>query len=288
VSVQAAKDRGLEIVSAKLPGYIKEFNQLKGDKVVFCWRGGMRSKTAATVVDLMGIRTSLLEGGVRSYRHWVLENLEKLEIKPRAYVLNGGTGTGKTAILRHLQNEGYPILNIEGMAHHRGSIFGQIGLQASNQKTFEASLVQEVLRLQTSPYIIFEAESKRMGKIVLPDFVLVKKELGTHIFIEMPMEERVRNILDEYRPQEHHEECVQAFQKIKRHIHTPVAAEIEACLNSYQYEIAIQLLLEYYYDPRYLHTTKQYSEDQRITVQVKNVEEAVEAIRCLSPGVIKQ
>lgn len=281
VSVQAAKDRGLEIVSAKLPYFIRQFNQMKGDKVVFCWRGGMRSKTAATVLDLMGIETLRLQGGVRSYRHWVLETLGKMEIKPIAYVLNGGTGTGKTSILKRLENEGYPTLDLESIASHRGSIFGQIGLNSKNQKTFEALLVQEVLRLQSSPFILLEAESKRIGKIVIPDLVMEIKEQGTHIFIEMPMEERVRHILEEYRPWEHHEECVNAFRKIKKHIHNPIAVQIEADLKSCDYDSAIHLLLEFYYDPRYVHTAKQYSENQKTTIQVKNVDEAVEAVKSL-------
>ncbi|MFC0272939.1 tRNA 2-selenouridine(34) synthase MnmH [Metabacillus herbersteinensis] len=278
VSVQSAKDRGLEIVAAKLPEFIKQFNQIEGDKVVFCWRGGMRSKTTATVLDLMGIKTFRLQGGVRSYRHWVIQTLEKVEIKPKAYVLNGGTGTGKTAILKRLEKEGYPTLDLEGLANHRGSIFGQIGLVSQNQKTFEALLVQDIERLHSSPFILLEAESKRIGKLLIPDFVMEKKAYGTHIFIEMPMEERVRHILEEYRPWDHHEECVNAFCKIKKHIHTPIAAQIEADLKSCNYDSAVLLLLEFYYDPRYVHTTKQYSENQRITIQANDVDEAVEAV----------
>jgi tRNA 2-selenouridine synthase len=68
VSVQAAKEKGLEIVSAKLPAFIKTFEQTAGQKTVFCWRGGMRSKTTATVLSLMGIRVYRISGGIRAYR----------------------------------------------------------------------------------------------------------------------------------------------------------------------------------------------------------------------------
>lgn len=93
VSPQAAKERGLEIVSAKLPAFVKEFSKIEGKKAVFCWRGGMRSKTSATVLSLMGIKALRLEGGYRSYRHWVVEQLESMELKQEAYVLNGNTGS---------------------------------------------------------------------------------------------------------------------------------------------------------------------------------------------------
>jgi tRNA 2-selenouridine synthase len=151
VSVQAAKDRGLEIISAKLPTFVKTFEGIKEQKAVFCWRGGMRSHTSATVLSLMGIRTYRLTGGFRSYRRWVVDTLEKMDFKPRVCVISGNTGAGKTAILRRLQEDGYPVLDLEALAGHRGSIFGHVGLRANNQKTFEAHLVTNLLLLKDLP-----------------------------------------------------------------------------------------------------------------------------------------
>ncbi|MCM3734576.1 tRNA 2-selenouridine(34) synthase MnmH [Bacillus cytotoxicus] len=279
VSFQAAKERGLEIVSAKLPAFVKEFGQIDAQKAVFCWRGGMRSGTVATVLDLMGIQVYRLQGGIRAYRKWVVETLDHLDIKQEAYVLNGYTGAGKTTILRRLGKDGYPILDLEGMANHRGSVFGQIGLEPHNQKTFESLLVQEVLHLQQAPYMLFEAESKRVGKVMLPDFILERKEQGIQLFIDMPVGERVRHILEDYSPWDHQEECIDAFRKIKRRIHTPVAAKIDNDLQSGNFDSAVQLLLEHYYDPLYEHTAKQYPEERRLTIKVQNVDEATEAIR---------
>jgi tRNA 2-selenouridine synthase len=278
-STESAKKRGLEIVSAKLPEFIREFQQIDANKAVFCWRGGMRSKTSATVLDLMGIRTYRLQGGVRAYRKWVVENLEHIDFKPEAYVLNGYTGSGKTLILQQLREKGFPVLDLEGMASHRGSIFGQIGLRPNNQKTFESLLLQDLMAYKDSPYVLFEAESKRIGKVVLPPFFIEKKEQGMQIFIDMPMEERVRHILDDYKPWEHKEDCIEAYEKIRNRIHTPVAAEIAANLEAEDYASAVRLLLEFYYDPRYEHTAKQFPEERRITISVKNAEEAAETIQ---------
>jgi tRNA 2-selenouridine synthase len=277
VNVQAAMDRGLEIVSAKLPAFISTFREIKEQKAVFCWRGGMRSKTSATVLSLMGIRVYRLIGGVRAYRKWVVDAIGQIELPEKAYVLNGNTGSGKTDILRRLKEQGYPVLDLEGMANHRGSIFGQIGLEANNQKTFESLLVQDVLKYKDSPYLLLEAESKRVGKVVLPEAINHYKENGTQLVINLPMAERVKCIIQEYRPDEHKEECIQAFTGIKKRIHTPIAQEIEAHLMGDRFEEAVQLLLEHYYDPRYEHATHQYNPDQ-ILVNAQTIDEAVDEI----------
>lgn len=281
VSVQAAKERGLEIVSAKLPAFIRAFAEIPGKKAVFCWRGGMRSKTTATVLSLMGIHAYRLSGGYRAYRKWVVDTLESFHFAPRLYVLHGNTGTGKTAILRRLKDRGYPVLDLEALAGHRGSIFGQIGLKGHNQKTFDALLLDELLRYADSPYVLMEAESKRIGKAVLPDFLMRKKDEGRHLWLELPTEARVRHILEDYRPLEHKQECLSAFFQIKSRIHTPIAAEIEGCLKTDRYDKAVEMLLNHYYDPRYAHSSEGFEVDEGQIVRAETVEEAAQALEAL-------
>ncbi|WP_284641004.1 tRNA 2-selenouridine(34) synthase MnmH [Paenibacillus silviterrae] len=276
-SIQAAKDRGLEIVSAKLPRFIKEFESIEPRKAVYCWRGGMRSKTSATLLSLMGIRVYRLQGGIRAYRQWVVDTLAHFELKPRMIVINGYTGTGKSLILRKLADKGFPVLDVEALAGHRGSIFGQIGMKPNNQKSFESLLVQELLRLNDSPYILMEAESKRIGKAVMPEFLVEAKEKGRQVFVEMPQEQRIQHILDDYSPGEHKEECLAAFEHIRRRIHTPIAAEIERHMLMNQFGEAVSLLLEYYYDPRYEHATDQYAAESD-TIQAVTPDDAVDQI----------
>lgn len=277
-SIQAAKERGLEVVSAKLPAFIREINSIKEKKAVFCWRGGMRSKTTATVLSLMGIHVYRLNGGFRAYRRWVLETLASFDFKPEAIVLHGNTGTGKTAILKRLESEGYPILDLEQLAGHRGSIFGEVGLKANNQKTFESLLLEKLLTLQHFPYVVFEAESKRIGKVVLPEFLVQKKESGASIRIEAPVELRVERIMEDY-PAEYKEAYLKAFSAIKSRIHTPIAAQIASSLQADQYEPAIRMLLEHYYDPRYNYTTEQYEESPQTSISVQSLDDAVQQVR---------
>ncbi|MBM7571471.1 tRNA 2-selenouridine(34) synthase MnmH [Aquibacillus albus] len=279
VSAEAAKERGLEIMSKKLPAFIKAFRDIPNPKVVYCWRGGMRSKTAATLVDLIGIPVYRLDGGFRSYRQWVVDTLETIDFQADAFLLNGYTGTGKTIMLQKLKEESYPVVDLEGMANHRGSIFGQIGLNPHNQTTFDSLLLERLLPLIDSPYVLFEAESKRIGKVMLPDFLRKTKEEGLQIFVEMPIEERIKNILDEYEPWNYHEECLHAYGLIKKRIHTPVAKEIENDLHNQNYSSAVHQLLEYYYDPLYDYTRKQYPTNQSITIKADDVDDGVQKVK---------
>ncbi|MBB6672674.1 tRNA 2-selenouridine(34) synthase MnmH [Cohnella nanjingensis] len=283
-SVDAAKTRGLEIVSAKLPAFIKQFAALPGKTAVFCWRGGMRSKTTATVLSLMGIHAYRLTGGYRAYRRSVVDALSEMDFAPKLIVLHGNTGTGKTAILRALQARGCPALDLEAMAGHRGSAFGHIGLPAHNQKTFDALLFDELSRFEQAPYVFMEAESKRIGKVTVPDFLMRKKEEGLHVRIEMPVEARVNTILNDYRPEAHHEACLQAFRLIKSRLHTPVAAEIETLLEERRYDRAVALLLIHYYDPRYAHSSEAYESTALAAIRADTAEEAAEELLRLVGG----
>ncbi|MGG6311712.1 tRNA 2-selenouridine(34) synthase MnmH [Paenibacillus macerans] len=287
VSVDAAKQRGLEVVSAKLPDFVRRFAEIPGRKAVFCWRGGMRSRTTATLLSLMDIHAYRLAGGYRAYRQWVVGSLEDMSFVPEMTVIHGNTGSGKTLLLRKLQEKGYPVIDLEGMAGHRGSVFGQIGLQARNQKMFDSLLLEDLLHYQDAPYVLMEAESKRIGKVVVPDFLIAKKEQGRHIRIELPLSVRVQIILDDYEPGNHPDACLQAFRKIKSKIHTPIAADIEQSLVNGQYDRAIELLLIYYYDPRYAHTEDQYTDAQFTAIRAQTVDEAVaEAERLLPKPVL--
>lgn len=283
VSVDAAKQRGLEIVSAKLPAFIKQFADIPGRKAVFCWRGGMRSRTTATLLSLMDIHAYRLDGGYRAYRHFVVETLETMRFDPEMIVIHGNTGTGKTALLKKLQEKGHPVLDLEQMAGHRGSVFGHIGLQVHNQKMFDSLLLEELLRYQDKPYVLMEAESKRVGKVVIPDFIVARKGYGQHFRLELPVEARVEIILNDYKPWEFPEECYQAFQKIKSRIHVPIAAEIDQSLKNGRYDRAVELLLLHYYDPRYSFTEGQYTEAEIIPIRAESIDEAtIEVERLLA------
>ncbi|MVO98454.1 tRNA 2-selenouridine(34) synthase MnmH [Paenibacillus lutrae] len=277
ISVQAAKERGLEIFSAKLPAFMKQFEAIPGQKAVFCWRGGMRSKTAATVTSLMGMQVYRLQGGIRSYRKWTVEQLGHFDFKPVCVVIGGPTGTGKTHLLQRLDEAGYPVIDLEKMAQHRGSIFGQIGLKPNNQKAFESHLIHKLQEVNAQPFVLIEAESKRVGKAVMPDFLYQAKEQGIPLFIDVPIAERVRHIVEDYEPELHKEECVDAFGLIEKRIHSPIAADISRYLAADEFGKAVELMLENYYDSRYEHAAQSYTQET-VTLKAENEEQAFRLI----------
>lgn len=281
VGTEAAKERGLELVSAKLPAFIKQFAAIPGDKVVFCWRGGMRSKTTATVLSLMGIYSQRLSGGYRAYRQWVTEQLDTFVFLPTPIVLQGSTGSGKTEMLLRLKSEGRPVIDLEGMAGHRGSIFGGIGLRPNNQKTFDSLLLDALIAYRDEPYVLFEAESKRVGKIVVPDVLYGARSRGYQITIELPVEVRAAQILRAYEPWKHEQACIASFSRIRERIHTPIAAEIDGCLRTGRYEPAVELLLRHYYDPLYSHSTAAAfdSDIRNLTVSADSIESAYAEVK---------
>jgi tRNA 2-selenouridine synthase len=280
VGVKAAKQRGLEIISRKLPLFIRQFEEIEGRKAVFCWRGGMRSKSSATVIDLMGMPVYRLVGGVRAYRKWVVDQLANFELQQPCVVLNGNTGTGKTKILQKLAAMGYPVVDLEAMAMHRGSIFGQIGLTPNNQKTFDSLIIEQLLQYRDAPFIMIEAESKRVGKVVLPDFLVEAKEQGIQICLDMPVATRTQHIIEDYQPDSHKEECMQSFARIRSKIHTPIASEIDEALQANRWEQAVTLLLEHYYDPRYEFAFSKHT-GEPVLVHAEHVDDAVGQIAAI-------
>ncbi|KIL43613.1 hypothetical protein KP77_33190 [Jeotgalibacillus alimentarius] len=278
VGQEAAKERGLEIFSAKLPSFVKQFQDLGGPVSVFCWRGGMRSKTAATTTELMGVDVNRLTGGIRTYRQWVVQSLEEYAFTPDLLVLNGYTGSGKTVILNRLKEAGYPVIDLEKMAGHRGSIFGQIGLNPSNQKKFDSLLVTELRKLKNSPYILIEGESRRIGRVHMPDFLHEKKEQAPQLFLDLPADVRVQNILEDYQPEEMPEQFMEAFERIERRLHTPISREIRELLTNGDYEKAVHLLLIHYYDPRYEHSISS-QDGSHMFIKAASMDEAYEKVK---------
>ncbi|AHF06637.1 tRNA 2-selenouridine(34) synthase MnmH [Desulfitobacterium metallireducens] len=197
-----AREEGLKFISPKLPDLIKQAQiwSEQGPLVLFCWRGGMRSKSLASVLDLMGVPVYRLQGGYKSYRKNVVEFFEQ-EPFLKFVVLRGNTGVGKTEILKQLKSEGYPSIDLEKLANNRGSVFGDVGLGAApSQKKFEALLYEELREIKDKgySYIIVECESKRIGRVTLPVKFYNAMQQGTQILVYDSIPNRVKRLVQEY------------------------------------------------------------------------------------------
>lgn len=263
-SKEDAIERGLEVVGPKLPALFQKIKMEKKknpDKkvVIYCARGGLRSKSIAQTMNMIGLPCLQLDGGIRSYRKQIEAFFERyISTQRKIIVIEGFTGTMKTKILERLQSEGYPVINLEEMAGHKGSIFGRIGEQPSSQKKFESSLFERLKELERSRFLIIESESKRIGRVVVPDFLLEGKYSGTRIHVEIPFHLRVHYICNVYKPLLHKDEIVEAVNKLSKRIPLPVMEDLQHSLQIQNYEKVVSLLLENYYDPKYGFAEQKY------------------------------
>jgi tRNA 2-selenouridine synthase len=291
----AAKWKAMEVVSPKIPFLMTELKNLMNSgyvPVINCWRGGMRSKSVSAFMEYSGLSSVRLIGGYKAYREYILEKIKEF-LPQQAIVIHGRTGVGKTEILHRLAAKGYPILDLEAIAGHRGSIFGAFGLgEGNNQKNFDALLYTALSQLKDCPYFIMEAESKRIGRVVQPEELLSVKGNGHHLYLEASINRRVEHIVSEYvKPYSGEvwfKEKVQlALYKIDKRIkNTKIQAEIDKSFSEEDWGLLIKILLEDYYDPRYDFKRSEYSGTFEL-IEAESFENAIDKIEnfILSMGI---
>lgn len=184
-----------ELAESLLNSLHKE--EIQQGVLVHCWRGGMRSAGVAWLLDLYGFKVYTLAGGYKMYRQWVRLQFEK---PWPLTVLGGYTGSGKTRLLRELENEGNNIIDLEGMANHKGSAFGALGEKPQpTQEMFENLLAQQLATFtEPTEEIFLEDESQRIGLLNLPGSFWKQMRSSPVLFLDIPFEERLRYLTEEY------------------------------------------------------------------------------------------
>ncbi len=136
--------------------------------LVYCWRGGQRSNSFASILKQIGWRVGVLEGGYQTYRRLVVARLYDTPVRQPVVLLDGNTGTAKTALLQRVRTLGGQIIDLEGLAQHRGSVFGLVGAKQPSQKMFESRLADALRQLDPNRPVLLEAESNRIGNCAIP------------------------------------------------------------------------------------------------------------------------
>lgn len=253
---QQAIKLGLDFFGVKMKGMIEEAEKISNNYkptgittasrnntvVVHCWRGGMRSAGVAWLLDLYGFDVYTIIGGYKAYRNWVLQQFEK---EYQLTILGGYTGSGKTDVLKSLQNNNKPVIDLEGLANHRGSAFGSLGEQPS-QEMFENLLAQELnLQQKHGNPIWIEDESQRIGQINIPHQFWKQMRSMSIQFLDIPFENRLDYLLKSY-GKINKEALVNAIIRIQKRLGPLETKTAIGFLVEENYKACFEILLTYY------------------------------------------
>ncbi len=242
--------KGLDTALPKTGGYLELLHEACpcGTILLYCWRGGLRSTLMAEVFSHAGYHVDLLKGGYKAYRQFIRNGLAQ---PVRIMVLGGFTGSGKTELLKAIAEKGEQVVDLEGLACHKGSVFGALGqpCQPTNEQ-FENNLYARWLELDHSRLIWIEDESRMIGKVTLPDPVVEHLSNSPMIRVQLDVNIRINRLVTEYSVFEK-QALSGAIRKIGERLGGEKTREAIAALESDRFEVVAALSLSYY-DKAYL------------------------------------
>ena len=271
--------RGIDLAAPEMSLKLKRALSLAcdGRVLVHCWRGGMRSEAMAWLFSMGGITTSVLEGGYKSYRNYILEELSK----PRRYILLGGlTGSGKTQILKRMASENHQVTDLEGLACHKGSAFGALGQPSQPTTEHFANLLHTSLReMKPERNIWLEDESRNIGTVFMPDGFYGRMQESPVVALMMSIDTRMPRLLEEYSafPPELIRTSV---LKISRRLGGDKTKEAIMAIDRNDFSTAIRITLEYY-DRTYSYGLSKRKSGQVVFVDTDTDDTAVNAGKVL-------
>ena len=195
---EKAMTMGLEFYGKNMQRIISELKNQTSDKQIFihCWRGGMRSGVVAWMLDLFGYKVSTLNKGYKAFRRAVLDSFS---LPKNILILGGKTGSAKTRVLHELKSLGEQVIDLEALAHHKGSAFGGIAeTPAPSQEQFENDLYMQFRNLDSTKLIWLEDESQRIGLINLPNELWSQMRNAKVIYLDIPFDERLKYLVETY------------------------------------------------------------------------------------------
>ncbi|MBG8553264.1 tRNA 2-selenouridine(34) synthase MnmH [Hymenobacter guriensis] len=253
---QISQDRavllGLDMFGPKMSRMVQQAHKLAPGRQVrlHCWRGGMRSGAVQWLLELGGLQVQLLDKGYKDYRRFALAEFER----PRQLLVLGGlTGSGKTDVLHALTQLQQPVLDLEGLASHKGSAFGSIGQPAQpTQEQFENDLAWQLAQLPTAAPVWVEDESRTIGSVHLPTPLFAQMQQAPLVLLEIPREVRVRKLAGEYGRQDAGA-LASSILRIRKRLGGLATKEALAAIAEDDMEKMVSLVLDYY-DKTYTHS----------------------------------
>lgn len=239
---------GLKITGPKLADFVDTASALtnttKNQAKIYCWRGGMRSGAMSWLLDFAGIQTSTLKGGYKTFRRWIHEQFER---KYQFTVVGGMTGSGKTAFLDELKEQGQQVLNLEAIANHRGSSYGRLGISTPQPSTehFENEIGMILAKMDPLRTIWIEDESRLIGTCHIPECLIQQMNDSPMVVLDIPKEKRMDRLMNEYGSHPI-EGLVAATEKIGKHLGGQRKKEALQALKEGNIQKALEIILEYY------------------------------------------
>jgi tRNA 2-selenouridine synthase len=256
--------------------------------LVYCWRGGNRSGSMAYILAKVGWRVVQLEGGYKTFRHHVLNELEVLPLDMQFRSICGATGSGKSRLIKALEDSGCQVLDLEGLACHKGSVLGDMEtIQQPAQKLFESMLWDKLRALDPARPIYVESESKKIGNVRVPELLMARMRQAPCIEVVLERQDRIQLLLEEY------EFFLRDPERLKlslRRLHKlhgeAVISEWESMIDAGQWQLLVSTLLDKHYDPAYGNSIRrnfvQFGEARKVPVSGPSHAEFLKAAQALA------
>jgi tRNA 2-selenouridine synthase len=216
--------------------------------LVHCWRGGMRSAAMSWLLNFSGVSASTLDGGYKSFRHWVLDIFEH---PFDFHVVAGLTGSGKTEILKALEAQGEQVLDLEALANHRGSAFGGLGMapQPTNEQ-FENEIAVRLNAFDITRPVWIEDESRLVGRLQTPKSLFENKEESPIFVVWQSKHNRIARLVNDYGAFPH-DELASKVEKLREQLGGERTSAALQALKTGNLAFVASLMLEHY-DKKYL------------------------------------
>ena len=278
VSPYEARLKGAALVSKNISNHLQ--TTLKGmpahfRPLIHCWRGGQRSRSFATICAEIGWPSYLLDGGYKAYRSAVISGLDTLSSTFTLRLISGPTGSAKTRLLTHIQAQGGQILDLEGLAAHRGSLLGADPHKPQpSQRFFETQLYEMITRLSAERPVYVEAESAKIGKVYLPKTLWQNMCASPAVTVSMPLKSRVAFLLEDYAHLFAQPEIFDRLITGMRNRHSgEITNQWNEALSTKSWAHLAELLLSEHYDPAYMQSTGRHDRPHNWVSDVKDSSE---------------
>jgi len=256
VSAFEARKRGAGLVIANISRHIAREvvdKPREWQPLVYCWRGGKRSGVLADLLDQIGFKVTMVQGGYKAFRTAVLADLPVLAQRLRYQVVCGLTGSGKTRLLKALEQRGAQVLDLEGLAQHRGSVLGLMpGETQPSQKHFDMRVWDKLRHFDPARPVYVESESKKVGNVTVPESLIQAMRASPCVWVDLSMDERVELLLEDYawfvRDPEYFCGRLQALVELRG---AAVVKDWHEKVRAGQFSEVFRDLLERHYDPGY-------------------------------------